>query len=39
MSSHGRREVAAGAGHYIQIDRPEAVVNSIAELVTVLRVP
>ena len=37
MSSNGRRDVILGAGHYIQIDRPDAIVEAIAELVKVAR--
>jgi len=39
MSTTGRREVIDGAGHYLQGDRPKAVVDAIAELVRVARRP
>ena len=32
LSTHGRRIVAEGSGHYIQIQRPDLVINAIQEL-------
>lgn len=37
LSSRGRRVVAPEAGHLIQIDQPEAIVDAIRDLVTSLR--
>jgi pimeloyl-ACP methyl ester carboxylesterase len=37
MSTNGRNEVVEGAGHAIQLDRPDAVVEAIEELVQLAR--
>jgi len=37
LSSQGRLVVAEGSGHYIQLDRPELVIDAIAEVVTAAR--
>lgn len=39
MSTTGRREVIVGAGHIIQLDRPEAVVGAVVEVVKGARDP
>src|SRR5918993_5313980 len=37
LSSRGRLVVAEGSGHYLQLERPELVVDAIAEVVTAAR--
>jgi pimeloyl-ACP methyl ester carboxylesterase len=37
LSTHGKRIVAAGSGHYIQLDRPDLVIGAIEELLAVAR--
>jgi pimeloyl-ACP methyl ester carboxylesterase len=37
LSTHGKRIVAEGSGHYIQLDRPDLVIRVIEELLTVAR--
>lgn len=37
LSSQGRLMVAEGSGHYIQLERPELVIDAIAEVVTAAR--
>jgi pimeloyl-ACP methyl ester carboxylesterase len=37
LSSQGRLVVAEGSGHYIQLERPELVIDAIAEVVTAAR--
>jgi pimeloyl-ACP methyl ester carboxylesterase len=34
LSSRGRLEIVPGSGHWIQIDRPEAVIQAIGEMVS-----
>lgn len=36
-SSHSRREILTDSDHYIQFDRPDAVINAVREVVTDLR--
>ncbi len=35
LSSNSEHRIVAGAGHYIQLDRPDAVVKSICDLTTI----
>ena len=37
LSTHGKRIVADGSGHYIQLDRPDLVIGAIEELLAVAR--
>ncbi|MDQ5851586.1 MAG: hypothetical protein M3380_05835, partial [Chloroflexota bacterium] len=37
LSTHGKRLVAEGSGHNIQLDRPDLVVRAIEELLAVAR--
>ena len=37
LSSRGRLVVAEGSGHYLQLERPELVIDAIAEVVTAAR--
>ncbi len=37
LSTQGKRIVAAGSGHYVQLDRPDLVIRAIEELVAVPR--
>ena len=37
LSSHGRRAVAAESGHWIQLDRPDLVIEAICEVVLAVR--
>ena len=37
LSTHGKRMVAAGSGHYVQLDRPDLVSGAIAELLAAAR--
>jgi pimeloyl-ACP methyl ester carboxylesterase len=37
LSSQGRLMVAEGSGHYIQLERPQLVIDAIAEVVTAAR--
>ena len=37
LSTHGKRIVADGTGHAIQLDRPDLVIGVIEELLTVAR--
>jgi pimeloyl-ACP methyl ester carboxylesterase len=37
LSSHGRRRFVEGAGHTIQIDQPQAVIDAVAEVVDEVR--
>ena len=39
LSSRGQQRTVAGAGHYIQLDRPDAVIDAIAEVIAVSRIP
>lgn len=39
MSSRSRHEVVEGAGHFIQVDRPEVVAAAIREIVEWHRAP
>ena len=33
-SSHGQIEVVPGSGHWIQVDRPDVVIQAIREMIT-----
>ncbi|MDP9109744.1 MAG: alpha/beta hydrolase [Pseudomonadota bacterium] len=37
LSSRGQQRTVAGAGHYIQLDRPDAVIEAIGEVIAVSR--
>ncbi|HXJ12708.1 MAG TPA: alpha/beta hydrolase [Candidatus Limnocylindrales bacterium] len=37
LSTHGRQHVVSGATHYIQDDRPEAVITAISDVLSVVR--
>ena len=37
LSTNGKRIVADGSGHYVQLDRPNLVIRAIEELLTVAR--
>lgn len=37
LSARGSNRIVEGSGHYIQIDRPDAVVNAVREVVTAAR--
>jgi hypothetical protein len=37
LSTHSKRIVAEGSGHYIQLDRPDLVIHAIDELLAVAR--
>lgn len=37
MSSHGRQQIVSDAGHYIQIDQPDRVVDAVREVVNEVR--
>jgi pimeloyl-ACP methyl ester carboxylesterase len=39
MSTHGRRITVDDAGHYIQLDKPQVVVDSIVDVVQATRAP
>ena len=39
MSTNGRHEIIDGAGHFIQGDRPDAVVDAVVEVVQAARGP
>jgi pimeloyl-ACP methyl ester carboxylesterase len=37
LSTDGRRRFVDGAGHYIQVDKPQAVIGAVAEVVAAVR--
>jgi hypothetical protein len=37
LSSQGKLMMAEGGGHYIQLERPQLVIDAIAEVVTAAR--
>ncbi|MEB0136815.1 hypothetical protein QN362_15870 [Actimicrobium sp. CCC2.4] len=39
MSASGRQHTIANAGHYIQLDRPDVVIDAIAEVMRAARAP
>ncbi len=39
LSTRGRRIAVAGSGHYVQLDRPQAVIQAIQEVVEAVRRP